>query len=137
MKKPILLATLGASLLAAGCNGTVVVRDHRGPRYVEPAPPPGAIVVQQTTTEVAPGIVLQECELAEAPAPPPAPLVEFRTPPPFAGAIWVEGNWVYGRNGWRWHQGHWTRPVGKYTVFYPGHWERRGSLHVWVGGGWR
>lgn len=41
--------------------------------------------------------------------PPPAPVVEFAEPVPYAGAVWVGGYWGWHpeRRRYEWHHGYW------------------------------
>ncbi|MBI5367928.1 MAG: YXWGXW repeat-containing protein [Planctomycetes bacterium] len=139
VRSPLLVvaAALAAGALLGGCHGAVVVRDrhpHRPAAYVAPAP--GLAVVERSTV-VAPGIVVQQVELVEAPIAPPAPRVEVLNAAPYPGAVWIPGNWVYSRHGWRWENGHWEHCATGHTVYVNGYWERRGHVHVWVPGRWR
>lgn len=51
----------------------------------------------------------------------PAEPVYVRPASPYAGAIWIDGDWVWRGGRYVYTQGHWARPR-------PG--------HVWVRGGW-
>ena len=46
---------------------------------------------------------------APPPGPPPTAIVETSGPPPFAGAVWVNGFWVWHGHDrrWEWRRGFW------------------------------
>lgn len=44
------------------------------------------------------------------PQPPPRPYVEVVPAAPFAGAIWISGNWGWSRNRYEWVPGRYERP---------------------------
>ena len=64
--------------------------------------------------------------------PPPAPLVEHRWAPPYAGAVWIGGHheWVDGR--WVWIGGYYSYPPRRGGHWIPGHY-RHG---YWRAGHW-
>ena len=39
----------------------------------------------------------------------PAPRYEVAGRPPYPGARWIPGKWIYRPNGWVWQGGHWVR----------------------------
>lgn len=67
----------------------------------------------------------------------PADVIYSRPAPPFQGAVWISGNWVWTngryvwreghwdrrRDGYRWREGHWDATRGGWR-WRPGHWER-------------
>jgi len=113
--KAIILATLAAALLTAGC----VVRERT---YVRPVPV-GAEVSVGGEVDVA--------------GPPPPPVVETVTVAPDPSFVWIGGVYVWGGGGWRWERGHWARPPHPGAVWVPHRYVYRGGRHVWVRGGWR
>jgi hypothetical protein len=68
---------------------------------------------------------------------PPPPRVERRTNRPFAGAIWINGNWRWNGSRYTWVSGRWDRPRAGYRNWQDGHWVQRGRNWVWIDGRWR
>jgi hypothetical protein len=59
---------------------------------------------------------------------------EVRSASPYAGAVWVDGNWNYRRNVYA--NGYWARPrTGR--VHYPGQWNQGRGGYVWHSAHWR
>ena len=77
--------------------------------------------------------------MVEAPATPPAPMVETVPFAPGPGYAWTPGYWTWNGGTWMWIRGNWViRPrVG--AVWVGGHWvhHRHGHGYIWVGGYWR
>jgi len=69
---------------------------------------------------------------------PPEPALEVPPPPPFSGALWIRGEWIWdgGARQYFWHPGHYER-IRPASVWIGGHWqETRWGWH-WVPGHWR
>lgn len=66
----------------------------------------------------------------------PAPYVYTRSAPPFAGAIWIEPEYVWRGGAYVVQPGYWSRPRPNYS-YHPGHWNQDRRGHTWVRGGWR
>src|SRR5688572_15801710 len=102
----------GALLLMSGLSGCVV-RSHP----VEYVPSEGA-------HGPAPGYA--EVYVAQ---PPPPPVVEYATPPPGHGYVWLQGYWDWTGYDWYWTPGYWTHPRPGYVYVSP--------RYVRDGGRWR
>jgi hypothetical protein len=103
---------LGLSLLA-GC----VVEGPPRRVYVEPAPPPGEVVIVRDA--------------------PPAPLEEIVTVRPGPRYVWCGGYWQHDGHAYVWMPGHWVRPPRVHALWIAPHWEVRGGGYIFIGGGWR
>jgi hypothetical protein len=115
-----LLAAL-ALTFASGCYATVRAR----PVYVQP------VATATVTTAPAPqGVVVYQA--------PPAPraTVSVRPAAPWAGAVWVQGNWQWNGAQYVWVQGRWLQPRAG-AVYVQPRWQRRGRGYVYVQGSWR
>lgn len=112
-----------AGLLATGC----VYRERVA--YREPGPPAAVV-----TTVPPPAVASDEVVVTEAP---PAPLYEVQTVAPGPGFVWVEGAWGWNGRHWSWERGHWMHPPRPGARWVRPHYEARGSVHVYVRGGWR
>ena len=96
----LLLATLAASTLLAGCVAT----GRHGRLYVRVAPPPLAVEVRG----VAPGpefVWIEGYHRWDGDRYVWVPGHWDRRPR--AGADWVPGHWAHDRQGWYWVEGHW------------------------------
>lgn len=51
------------------------------------------------------------CTVTAGPPPPPAPVAEYYGEPPYAGAVWAPGGWVWHpeHRRYEWHHGDWRR----------------------------
>jgi hypothetical protein len=87
---------------------------------------------------------LSGCATYVRPAPPPLQ-AEVVGAPPYSGAVWVSGYWVWMHGGYVWVPGHWAPAsslnaevvgVAPYpgAVWVPGHYGRFGRWHP---GHWR
>ena len=92
------------------------------------AAPPQPTVVYQPPPEPAQPI---QVDVA-----PPAPIVEARSAPPFAGAIWIPGYWHWNGHQHVWLAGRWSAPRQGW-VWEPAHWQGHGHHHRFVPGHWR
>ncbi len=55
---------------------------------------------------------------------------------PYAGAVWIDGDWVWSGRRYTYISGHWERPrAGR--VWTRGSWERTNRGYRWHRGGWR
>lgn len=55
---------------------------------------------------------------------------------PYAGAVWIDGDWVWRGGRYTYRQGHWERPrAGR--VWVRGNWESGRRGYVWHKGHWR
>ena len=103
---------LGLSLLA----GCVVERPSRRV-YVEPAPPPGEVVI-----------------VREAP---PTPREEIVTVRPGPRYVWCRGHWRNNGNAYYWVPGHWELPPEGRVEWIAPRWEVRGGGYFFIEGRWR
>ncbi len=92
-----------------------------GPPPAEPAPPPEAQGQVQ-------GPVVQQA--------PPALPAENIPPPPFDGAVWVDGYWSWNGGTYVWIPGRYVSPPQPGVYWYPGGWVMQGGGYIWVGGRW-
>jgi len=60
-------------------------------------------------------------------------------PPPYAGAVWVAGEYRWDRAAGRYVvvDGQWVRPRRVGAAWVPGHWRPVRGGYIWVGGHWR
>jgi len=68
-------------------------------------------------------------------APPPM-LVEYPGPPPFYGAVWTGGYWVW-EGQWVWAHGRWLPPPAVGYGWNPPYYENRAGVVVFIPGFWR
>ncbi|MGI4727630.1 MAG: hypothetical protein ACRYFL_04190 [Janthinobacterium lividum] len=66
----------------------------------------------------------------------PAPYVYRRPIAPYAGAIWIEPEYIWRGGGYVAQPGYWSRPRPGYS-YHPGQWNHNRHGHIWVRGGWR
>ncbi len=78
--------------------------------------------------------VLQE-QTATAPQPPPPPQAEMPPPAPVHAVVWIPGYWMWNRTQWIWIAGSYQLAQTGRT-WSPPRWRARGSIHVFVPGGW-
>jgi hypothetical protein len=65
----------------------------------------------------------------------PAEPVYERPVRPYAGAVWVEGEWAWNGGRYVYVRGYWARPRGGGWV--RGHWEQGPRGYIWRKGHWR
>ncbi len=94
------------------------------------AEPPDAVV----SVYVDPPI--EEPEPIGVPWAPPPMLVEDPGPPPFYGAVWTGGYWVW-EGQWVWASGRWMAPPYEGYAWTPPYYEHRDDIVVFVPGYWR
>ena len=78
----------------------------------------------------------EEPEPIGVPWAPPPMLVEDPGPPPFYGAIWTGGYWVWDGQ-WVWAAGRWMAPPYDGYAWTPPYYEHRDEIVVFVPGYWR
>lgn len=66
----------------------------------------------------------------------PAEPVYVRPVAPYAGAVWIDGDWGWRGGRYVYSRGYWTRPHYGRT-YMRGNWERRGRGYTWHRGYWR
>lgn len=49
-------------------------------------------------------------DMIEIPYPPPPGRVEIIAPKKIAGQVWIDGQWEWDGNGWKWREGAWSTP---------------------------
>ncbi|HEY4014336.1 MAG TPA: YXWGXW repeat-containing protein [Polyangiaceae bacterium] len=75
--------------------------------------------------------------LVEVGAPLPPGRVEAVPPRPSAGAVWVDGEWLWRRERWAWRPGRWVDPPLDST-FSPAEFVRGADGRLWyAAGAWR
>lgn len=68
----------------------------------------------------------------------PAAVVRVRPVAPSPRHIWVSGGYVYRRGGgYRYNDGYWALPQGRYNAYTDGYWRAGRRGYVWVPGYWR
>ena len=97
------------------------------PTYAEPAPQPVVSIYVEPP-------ILQPEPILVGWAPPPM-LVEIPAPPPYDGAVWVGGYWVWDGN-WVWAAGHWMAPPRPSYVWVHPYYEHRGEGVIFITGHW-
>jgi hypothetical protein len=66
----------------------------------------------------------------------PADVVYDPGPPPYAGAVWIDGDWVYNSGRYVHSRGHWARArAGR--VYQRGGWAHTSRGYTWHKGHWR
>ena len=76
----------------------------------------GCMVRAQPVVGVSATVTPVEYEPVYPAAPPPAPIAEYRTPPPGYGYVWVDGYWDWTGYDWAWSQGSWAPERVGYRV---------------------
>jgi WXXGXW repeat (2 copies) len=79
--------------------------------------------------------VLQSCGphyVAEV----PVGSVDVRPASPYAGAVWIDGEWAWGGGRHNYVGGHWDHPRSGRT-WQGGEWRQSPRGHYWVHGTWR
>ena len=82
------------------------------------------------------GTLFASCEGSYYVADEPVEPVYTRPAAPYAGAVWVSGDWVWRGGRYVYTQGYWTRPRGK-RVWVSGSWIHNGRGYHWHRGHWR
>jgi hypothetical protein len=100
-----------AALLAVGGLSGCVVRSQP---------------VGYATAEYSPGPDYAEVYVAQ---PPPAPVVEYPTPPPAPGFVWLQGYWDWTGYDWYWVNGYWAPQRAGYVYVAPTYHHQHGR---WV-----
>jgi hypothetical protein len=59
-----------------------------------------------------------------------------RPTPPYANAVWIDGEWAWRNGRYEYLNPHYVTPR-RGRAWNPGHWESRRRGQVWVGGKWR
>lgn len=57
-------------------------------------------------------------------------------PPPYSGAIWIEGDWVYSGGHYVHNRGHWARARSGRT-WVKGNWDHDNRGYKWHRGHWQ
>ncbi len=73
--------------------------------------------------------------VAEVAVEPPPPQVEVVPAPPYVGAVWIGGRWVWRGGRHAWVGGRYVAPRVGY-VYAPHRWERRGAGWRYTPGRW-
>jgi hypothetical protein len=66
----------------------------------------------------------------------PTDVVYDQGAPPYAGAVWIEGDWVYSGGRYVHSRGHWARPRSGRT-YERGSWAHTSHGYTWHRGHWR
>src|ERR1700744_4340508 len=66
----------------------------------------------------------------------PTDVVYVRPAAPYAGAVWIEGDWVWSGGTYVHRQGHWERPRNGRT-WVAGSWYHGSRGYAWRRGHWR
>jgi hypothetical protein len=73
----------------------------------------------------------------EVPYPPPPARVESIPEKPREGAVWIDGQWSFFGNAWRWENGGWVMPPPNgYFTRWTTQWTPEGRL-LFAKAGWR
>lgn len=95
----------------------------------------------KTTSKILVGVALAagslfaSCEGSYYVTERPADVVYTRPVAPYAGAVWVEGDWVWQGGRYVHTNGYWTRPRGN-RVWVSGSWNRGPRGYTWRRGHW-
>jgi hypothetical protein len=103
----------------------------RRPIELQPIPVPAPLSDARLYIEPP---IYQPAPIYVAWAPPPL-LIETVTPPPFYGAIWVGGYWVWDGH-WVWAAGHWKAPPRPNYYWVHPYYEYRDAGVVFITGHW-
>ncbi|MBS1521627.1 MAG: hypothetical protein JST50_11565 [Bacteroidetes bacterium] len=57
-------------------------------------------------------------------------------PPPYSGAVWLEGDWVYSGGHYVHNRGHWARGRANRT-WVKGNWDHNNRGYKWHRGHWQ
>jgi hypothetical protein len=66
----------------------------------------------------------------------PAEPVYMRPAAPYAGAVWIDGDWVWNGGSYVYRRGYWARPRAGH-VWNRGGWHRTPRGYAWRRGHWR
>jgi hypothetical protein len=66
----------------------------------------------------------------------PADVYYVRPAAPYAGAVWIEGDWVWSGGGYIHQSGHWARPHNG-RAWVAGNWYHGPRGYAWHRGHWR
>jgi hypothetical protein len=120
-----LVCSVAIFAFASGC--TVVQHTPIAHQHTEVRPLPAArLYIDPPIYQPAPVYV--------AWAPPPL-LIETVTAPPFYGAVWVGGYWVWDGD-WVWAAGHWKAPPRANYYWVHPYYEYRNSGVIFIAGHW-
>jgi hypothetical protein len=76
--------------------------------------------------------------VSSPPPPPPAPGDAYMGPPPFPGAVWINGYWAWDGREYVWAAGHWIQAPPGYSYYIAPHWGYRpDGRYVYIRGYWR
>jgi len=81
-------------------------------------------------------LILSSCAGEYYVADQPAEVVYERPAPPYEGAIWIEGDWVWTGGRYVRSHGYWARPSGGRT-WVAGGWHHGPRGYAWHRGHWR
>jgi hypothetical protein len=65
----------------------------------------------------------------------PADVTYDPGPPPYSGAVWLEGDWVYSGGHYVHNRGHWARARSNRT-WVKGNWDHNNRGYTWRKGHW-
>jgi len=116
-------------LLSTGCVTREVIVERPAPAYRPPTPPPVAVVSVYVDPPMG------QPEPVGCPWAPPPMLVQAPPPPPFEGAIWTGGYWVW-EGTWVWARGRWVGAPQPGWGWHQPYYENRGGTVVFIGGFW-
>jgi hypothetical protein len=66
----------------------------------------------------------------------PAEPVYVRPVSPYAGAVWIDGDWAWSGGRYTYNRGYWARPRAGH-VYMRGGWARGRRGYAWHRGHWR
>lgn len=66
----------------------------------------------------------------------PAEPYYVRPASPYAGAVWIDGEWVWRGGRYAYTGGHWERPRG-HRAWVRGNWQSGSRGYTWHRGHWR
>lgn len=81
-------------------------------------------------------LFFSSCEGSYYVADQPVEPVYERPVAPYAGAVWVDGDWGYRGDRYVYTRGHWARPRTN-RVYIRGSWEHGARGYRWHRGHWR
>ena len=79
----------------------------------------GCMVRAQPVVGVSATVTSDEYGTVYPAVPPPAPIAEYRSPPPGYGYLWVDGYWDWTGYDWAWSQGYWAPERVGYVYMRP------------------
>lgn len=80
-------------------------------------------------------LCISSCEGDYYVADQPADIVYDRGAPPYQGAVWIEGDWVYRGGNYTYTKGHWDRPHPGHS-YRKGNWQHTQHGYKWHKGHW-